>query len=500
MSACAYFQIIRPGRTFVITLISVGFAYFLLRTLSRAPSSEALFLILTLVGPIIVGTLLIGPLHEVMHRSFFPLLPDARRRFRRWLVWAIAVVSVLIFGIAAIFISEIPKIALYGLILAGLSLRLLSPRWHIRGKGLLRYLPALLLFLVLGITPYRAVVTVCQQTPWIVFVGGVGFAYACFHIGFAPWFVRNRWRDPNLFCIQSMVPFFGSDMPAYIQTLTRQLVQERSTRIGRDWSTSSIGSSLYSWVRVVHHARYGRVSRLRQLLGFAVAGAVIIPALSGYSYLMAKFSQPQTSLALFCRQILEAGKATGSIDHPQLIQLFTMAPTFAYTMPLIATIVACLPMCSLPISRQRLASCLFIDAHRTALFIFVVNVLGLILGFYAISLIAGVPFDVGTLRKPLAAYAILPPVITLNLGICFLQSFLWRSLASIGVFVITIMAVFTVEIKFAPHVLSPLGLLGCAVATGFAGWLSWLAFHRYYEACDLNHPGDWLRKLGFNIT
>jgi hypothetical protein len=499
MNARAYFQILRPVRTLVVTMFLVGFSYFCLRAVLHVSASEALFLILALFGPVIVGSLLLGPLHEVMHRSFFPLLPEARRRLRRWHLRAIAVVSAFLFGLAAAFLPGIPRVALYGLIAAGLSLRLLS-RGRLRGTDRLRYLPTLLLMLVLGITPYRAVVTVCQQTPWIVFAAGLGFAYVCFRIGFAPWFVRNRWRDPNLFCVQSVAPFFGIDMLVYAGTQTRQLTQERSTRIGRDWSTSSIGSSLYTWVRVVHHARYGRISRLRQLLGLAFAGAVVVPVLLGYNYLMAKFSQPQTNLALFCRQILEAGKATGSIDHPQPIQLFTMAPTFAYTMPLIATLVACLPTCLLPISRQRLASCLFIDAHRTASFIFVVNVLGLILGFYAISVIAGVPFDVSTLRKPLAAYAILPPAITLNLGVSFLRSILWRSLASIGGLVITIVAVSIIETKFAPNVLSPLGLLACAVATGFAGWLSWLAFLRYYEACDLNHPGDWLRKLGFNIT
>jgi len=277
MNARAYFCILRPVRTVIFALLYGGFVWMWLWSLLRVPASERPFLVVAVIGPVILGSMFLGPLHEVMHRSFFPTLPGARQRLRRWHTLALAVASIVLVVPAAIFVGDIPRTALYGLIIAGLSLPVLNSRRRSWGLFRPQFLLLILAGIVLVLAGRYALIAICRQVPIGVLAVGVGIVFISFRIGFSKQRVRDRWRDPNLYCFQSMVPFLGTDVMLHAQAQNRQYAQENSRRQGRDWNVTSIGTSIREWGRVIHHARFGRGSRIRQLLGLAVTGAMQTP-------------------------------------------------------------------------------------------------------------------------------------------------------------------------------------------------------------------------------
>ena len=500
MNARAYFTILRPWRTLVVAPMYSGFVYLWLRTLFHAPAPEALLFTLAFFGPVVLGGLLLGPLHEVMHRSTFPLLPDARRQFRRWHLRSLAVVSALYFIAAVGFVKTVPGAASCGLIVAGLTLPLLNNRRRLWGPTR----PQIPLFILFGILLMalgrELIVSACITAPWAVLAGGLGFAALGFRSGFSSRNTRDRWRDPIHYCFQSTLPFVGTEVILHAQEQNRQFAQENSRQRGADWTSTNIGANWHDWVRVLHHARFGRYGRSRHLIRLGLAGAVLTPIFAGSCYGMTKIAGQALTLSELCRQLVETGKVSASPKDSLLGMVFILTPLFVFGVSLLVAMMAAAPASAFPITRKRLADALFLDACLLATCVYGGNLLGTTLSFFMASVVAGIPLEAGMLVKPLAAVAILPPAIVLSLGITFLRGSILRYLTGIVVVLGTMVGVIAVNLKFGPLVFTPLGLSACIAATGLAAWLSRLALRSHYQTCDLNRAGDGLRKLGLGIA
>jgi len=501
MNARAYFRILRPGRTLVALLFYGAFVWIWLRFLFRASPLESLFFTFAVVVPVLLGVFLLGPLHEVMHRSFFPTLPGARRSLQRWHLRAVAIASVLLGIPAAIFVKAIPGVALYGLIVAGLSLPVLNSRR--RTWGLLRpqFLLLILTGIVLALTARSVFVAACQHASWAVLVGGLGFAWVCFRIGFSARRVRDRWRDPLLFCFQSMMPFFGGDLIQYAQVQGQQFAKERNSRLGQDWKVASVDSSPFGWARVLHHSRFGSVSRARNLLVLGIGGAILTPVSIVAAFLVARHIGASASVAAFCQHLAETGRINGSVmDIPTGFAL-GLPPYFVFVMNLSLAMGAAAPSCRLPLSRDRLALSLFIESHRVVTGFLVVYCASTALCLLIAGHVAGQPLAVGVLMRPLAAVLIGLPAMTLSLGVFLVvRHAFWRVLAILVVFFGSLLIAPAVLTPFISLLFSPLGLLGWSVVAGAAGWLCWLSFRGYYRTCDLNRPSLVAKIYGMGIA
>ena len=84
MNTRLYLCLLRPGRTLAVLAMYGWLAWCWLHFLFGLPDAAARFLALAVIIPALLGGLLIGPIHEAMHRTFFPLLPGARLALRRW--------------------------------------------------------------------------------------------------------------------------------------------------------------------------------------------------------------------------------------------------------------------------------------------------------------------------------------------------------------------------------------------------------------------------------
>lgn len=212
MNARAYFTILRPVRTL---LLAAFYAWALglnvLKIIGGASTKEANFLTLVTIAPIFLGSFLLGPLHEVMHRSFSALLPGAREAFLRWHLRAVTVAALLLLGAAEFCRFEFPRAASLGFILAGLSLPLLNTRTAPPYSSWYKAIFALTAC-AFAASPARVhLIEAGRVLPWLIFTGGAACALFCFRHSFAADRVRERSRNPLLvFCFQSLAPIPGS--------------------------------------------------------------------------------------------------------------------------------------------------------------------------------------------------------------------------------------------------------------------------------------------------
>ena len=410
MSLRAYLTLLRPWRTLVIATMYSGFVYLWLRTLFHAPARDSLLFTLAFFGPAVLGGMLLGPLHEVMHRSTFPMLPGARREFRRWHLRSLAAASLLFFIPTVCFAKTVPVAASYGLIIAGLALPLLNTRRRLWGSTRPQ-LPLFILCGVLAMALGRELITAaCDAAPWVVLAGGLSFAALCFRSGFSSPNTRDRWRDPLLYCVQSTLPFVGSDILIHAQGQMRQFAQERNDKPSLDWNVTTVGTSLRGWCRAIHHARIGNMSRLSLFVRLDLTGAVFFPLFFVIAYAMSKLGgDSASSLTKFCHLLLDNGKTGGSTSvHPIVGTVLTMPPFFFFGIGMLVAMQSAAPSTRFPISRARLARCLFTAAIRRVAIISVAYLFGIGLSLFAASWIVGRPFELSALSKPLATAAIIP--------------------------------------------------------------------------------------------
>ena len=492
MNARAYFTILRPVHSIVITLF--GFCVWAWLNSLFHVSQGALFYTLAIFSPVFLGSVLLGPIHEVMHRSFSAVLPGARLTLLKWHLGAVSLTALLLSVASVRLVRTIPAVALIGLIIAGLALPVLNNRK--RWKQLPSSFFTFLLFgVILAASARTSVVIFCQQSPWIVLLMGIGCACSCFRIGFLRRNVQERWREPNFFCFQSMVPLLCSDMILHAASQQAQLAQKQTPMEGTAWSVCAVSSSLRDWIAVVYHARFGRISRFRHLIQLSLSGLGMMPFIVGISYLGSKLSLPE-----LCRLLVEAGKPRGSADHQALFSAFMLFPVFASSSALLAVTRAIVPAANFPIARPRLAACMFINAGLLSALVLAAYLLGAVVTMVAASSIVGVPFEPGMLQKSVASFLILPPLIATGLRIVFMRNAGLRFIASAIFSLGTLFATVAIAVRFAPWVTSPHGLLVCAAATVIAAWLSWRAARNYYGTCDLTCPIAWIKKLGIGVA
>ncbi len=500
MNARAYFTILRPWRTLFAAALYTSFVYLWLRTLFRASAPETLWLTLTLFGPAVLGTLLLGPLDEVMHRSVFPLLPNARRQLRRWHLRALSVVALLFFIPAVLFVDTVPAAALFGLIAAGLSLPLLTSRRRIMGQLRLHSLVFILAAITVAATGRPALIAACQHAPWAVSIAGLALVYGCVRIGFSTTRTGNRWRDPEQFCLQSRLPFVGTEIMLHAQQQMRQRALEGSDQPVRQWDIVAVGDSLRDWVRVIHHARFGQMSRARLFGRLTLAGFLLVPLLLGAFFGLAKLVSSDTLFADIYRLLVAASPVAGLTRQPPIGMVLILSPLAAFGFALLAAVNAATPTLPFPIARDRLARSLFLDAARLATGVYAASFLGTALSLVIASRIAGEPFGEGVLQKLVAAYAVLPPTVLFGLSLLSLRHGFVRVLVAIAYGLGSVLAVVGANLYFTDFLLSPPGLLACASTTALSGWASWRLIRRHYQTCDLNQAGQTLRKLGIGLA
>ena len=228
MNARPYLCLLRPGRTLAVLTMYGWLAWSWLHFLFGLPNDASRFLAFAVIIPAMLGGVLIGPIHEAMHRSFFPLLPGARLALRRWHGIGLIAGALALLALAIPLVPEHSPAALAGLIALSMTLPMLNRRrriglWHSYSLVLIA---AGILLTLAGHVPLGQL---CHAAPWLVLAVGLCGAALCFRAGFSESMVRDRWRDSFFYCMQSTLPFVGSDILVHAQARGRQLAAERST-------------------------------------------------------------------------------------------------------------------------------------------------------------------------------------------------------------------------------------------------------------------------------
>ncbi|HOG93994.1 MAG TPA: hypothetical protein PLE80_10515, partial [Opitutaceae bacterium] len=428
MNARPYLCLLRPGRTLAVLTMYGWLAWSWLHFLFGLPNDASRFLAFAVIIPAMLGGVLIGPIHEAMHRTFFPLLPGARLALRRWHGIGLIAGALALLALAIPLVPEHSPAALAGLIALSMTLPMLNRRrriglWHSYSLVLIA---AGILLTVAGYVPLGQL---CHAAPWLVLAAGMSGALLCFRAGFSESMVRDRWRDSFFYCMQSTLPFVGSDVLTDAQTRGRQLAAERSTAACRTWTLARVGSSLREWVRVLHFARFGQFSRVRTAFGLGCAGLCLVPIFAGTTYLLALADSPNDHVtpAQFCAQIL-SNATPGQLNTPNGLELlFVMPAVMACMTTAVFAQRASAPAYTFPISRDRLAAVLFFETYRTVGTLLVIFLGGWLACYLIAALVAGQPFHLGLMARATASTLPVLPIASLTLALFLrVRRLLWR--------------------------------------------------------------------------
>ena len=498
MNARLYLRLLRPGRMLAVLTMYGWLAWSWLHFLFGLPNDASRFLALAVIIPALLGGFLIGPIHEAMHRTFFPLLPGARLALRRWHGIGLIVGALALLALAIPLVPEHSSAALAGLIALSMTLPMLNRRRRI---GLWRPYPLVLMAaaLLLTLAGYVPLAQLCHAAPWLVLATGLSGAALCFHAGFSENMVRDRWHDSFFYCMQSTLPFVGNDILVHAQTRGRQLAAERSTAACRTWTVARVGASLREWMRVVHFARFGASSYLRTAFGLGIMGLCLVPFFAGMAYLLALAASPNDHVtpAQFCAQLL-SNATTGQLNSSDLVELiFVMPAVMACMTTAIFAQRAIAPAYTFPISRDRLAAVLFFETYRTVGTLLVIFLAGWLACYLAAALVAGQPFHLGLMARATASTLPVLPIASLTLALFLrVRRLLWR----VPLFVGQVVGAPIVQVLFVKTCLdrafTPLPLAIYIAVTALAIWLCWRAFRSHYRTCDALQPAINLHALG----
>jgi len=518
MNARAYFCILRPVRALVIGILYgwlLGLNVF--KYIIRLDWPEALFLTLTVVAPFLLGTLLLGPIHEVMHRNFSALLPGVRTALLRWHMGLVAVVTVVLFVCTRVLPISIPATASLGYLLGFVAIPLLNERrrtpWYMVSKavGVL----ALYVFLVM---PCRELLlSLGNRFPWTIFVSGVGFAVFCFRRGFSERSVRERSRrGQTIFCYQSLAPVPGAgffEMSRYVQSENaRAITIKKAERKGRDWTMKVVGSSLFDWVRVIHHSRFGAFGYARTVIGFFSIGFAPIFSVASISFLLARFGFTRgLGFVDFYGQFVDACRLGSDQGNPADF-FFGMVPLFGVMLMILAGAIGIGATFRFPISRQRRAKAVYVEMIRLGGLAYFGYTAAMFSSVVVACLIAGRPLELGYFGKPLLSAMVVPPLALINLAILHsIARFRWF-ISGVGfVFVILFGMIVGIAAGVALEKLGsswflqrlpvPGGLIALFVLLGWmlivplSLWLLKWALACHYRKCDLTNPVPWTKAF-----
>lgn len=508
MTLRAYLTLLRPVRTLLLSAFygwAMGFTQ--LKTFGGVTVQETLFLTCTIIGPVTLGAFLLGPLHEVMHRSFSALLPDCRTAFRRRHLIACAIAAVSCLVGAELLRYPFPRAASAGLILASLSAPLLNRRRSLVW-GALSGMAGYVALVVLLVLPTRSLVLETGRAfPWAILIAGCAFAVFCFHRGFSAEGLRERSRGTLLFCcFQSSIPLIGSGGFAVARHMqaenSRVVAARKANKSGRDWTVASVGSSLREWAVVVRHCRFGGSSLRQHFFGLLVLGVSPLAMVALISFFISRSDSnnpiPSSEFFALLAPAFRLGAAADLISTLLYVfgLLFGLIAAASFTAP-----VALAPY-RLPISRERLARSTLLETHRLTGLVAAAFAAEFCLLAVGTTLLAGQSFDAIVLARPLAATLLLIPAALL------IQAFIVRaarhSWLLIAGFAIPSLVVPGVAGALAAKLgaraaqYSPVGLLdavftptGLAILLtvgALAAALHWLALRRHFRTCDFSRP------------
>jgi hypothetical protein len=496
MTLRAYLILLRPVRTLLLGLINSGCCgVFFLRYCGKCSLAEASSFTSVIVAPLIFGDLLAGPAHEFMNRSVFPLIPGARHQLRRWHMLGTSVLGFLLLAATDSFASAFPFAARLGLIAAGLTLPLLNTRrvgWS--------YLALLLLISpLLAAGPRETFAAACQAAPWAIFSLGLLCAGLCIRRIFSTSFAGNYWKTPYVVSVQTLAPFYDTAMIQRRREDAERRAFANGNRRAREWLADSVGPSLRDWARVIRHARFGGASWVWSGTGAVVFGA--FPALT-YLALPIVFGilgdKAVHSPLELCSQVLAGARGNG--DSGTLGHLaFQSLPLSSIMIALYAASVSAVPTTGFPLSRRRLADCLFAELLRLGALCclgFALASFGPIVGA---ALLSQTPIEFAFFGRALRHVLFLPTVALLGIAVIY-TAVRTRWLASFGGYLL------------CAAVCGALGGFAMAVAEsrlwvfiwfpGFvlSGWAARATLRRYYATNDLNRLMPWAARFAGRVA
>lgn len=472
MTLRTYLLLLRPARTFFATGLSLlAFTFYFVALAGKLSPAKFLAILGCFAAPFIVGGLLSGPLFEAAHRSSFPLLPGAVRRFLRWHLAAYSFSALAFFGLVALSRMQIPAPAAVGAILLSLALPLLEPTaqttgWTPRSFGLLSF--AGLALVCFG---EKTLFAFLQNAPWAVLFGGGMAAVLCFCFGFAPNRLRARSRHPLYFAPQTILVFAGTAMLHYRQAETARAAEHSCSRRGAHWTAPALGDRFSAWLRAIRFARHGKSRWMHSDAGLGVLVA----------------------LAVILLLAVVAPDERESIKRGRTNLEFAIVAVAGYVAAIASASSAAVPAYRFPLSRRRLANVHFAAFARRAFAVLI----GTGAGFTVGNL-----FFVGTANLPIEptriaiTFGLVPLALNLSLAALFLPDAVFRFVVWFAV-----LAGFLTALGIVA--MAPVGGFGIggvalyAACLAFSVWVVWLSMQFHYRTCDLHSAGDWMRRLGF---
>jgi hypothetical protein len=514
MTFRVYLKLLRPVPTLLFgSIFAFGIGSGLVGVFSGASPSETVYITLTLVAPLVFGLILIGPVHEVMHRELCVLLPGVRRELRRWHLTVMATVAALLFLGTEFAGQGVPRAATLGIILAGLALPLINQ--PASPVGLL-IKSALLVACIcsLPLAPHARLIATLGTQPWLLLFAGTLCAALCIQHGFSEKNVRERSRARRLvLCLQSFAPLSVADYFELLRYAQNEGVRQSCANMkklvdSKEWTHGTVGASLRDWVAVLHHSRFGANGGMRKVLLIPLlvslpcfAFALIMPVL-----LERQNAQHNFTLTGLCSQFSTACPS-GAGHSTAAALVITFGLILGVTLIVALTRSILFEPHRLPIARSRLSQCMFFELLRLSALMTAVVAAEIGILVTATTLLAGQPLSLAHFARPAVV-----PLLTLPLAL-FGIAYICRTARTRPLLLGGTMVAFMVAsgtpgillgqaekheslwvIRFADAVITPNGLALWLTTTATAVALVWLALRHHFRTCDLSRPLPWLSR------
>ncbi|OIQ95659.1 hypothetical protein GALL_223350 [mine drainage metagenome] len=418
MNARAYLTILRPLRT-VLFIGLYGFVVLLDASgLVHGPLRLACFVTFALVGPLVVGSFLLGPLHEVMHTTVAGVLPGLHRTAARWHLAALVFALLGLVSAAVATVPGVPWQADAGLIAAGLALPLCNRRQDLFPGVRAGVLVLILLSVLLGFlgSSFR---WLSVREPWLVFLAGFVVAAYCVRRGFDRRGVRARARgDRAVVCTQSVL-FTGG---AIMRARQREFARRSWARIPvseQRWDQGWVDGSFRSRLAIVHRVSFP--SRIQFLKTNAIIQG-LFPLILMAGACAAAVGANGGHLAGLGGQLAETCALGFGAGRPVTVFLGVPLAYGALASMVLTSIFAFRRLLPVPLARSRMASVManYTQTYGLAVLAGASSVMTMLL-FVALDLL-GEPLRWFDLKLPLACLAALIPAVLLSWG---LEAFAW---------------------------------------------------------------------------
>lgn len=268
MKLLVYLRFLRPLRSLVFIAISVGMAPDISwgGSAHHLETATALFIVLTVALPLMLGLFIAGAAHEPMHRPFALLLPGIQRRQRAAAGYSMLVAAFATTCVVSWLFPASTATATFGLASTLIALPCLSQH---RQPGIISLLAAFFVWALVRVFVGAKLAMAMAAVPWLFFFGGLTISIASLVRGFSRESLRVRTRIPftspqTNFCSTLFYGRSGNRMRAEMRA-ARNPQKADPSAAGRDWTVRSVGADTWSWMRVFSHTVYGPSRRLSPL-------------------------------------------------------------------------------------------------------------------------------------------------------------------------------------------------------------------------------------------